>query len=172
MKSNITIKRLEETDIPRIPNPYSKAEENQKKWKRHYQEQCKNKRIAFLLLKKDKVIGYASLLRFPSYLGFRKAKIPEINELWIADSERKKGFATHLIQHIEKVARKEGYKQIGIGVGLYADYGPAQRLYYKLGFMLDGNGVTYLYKKTTPGDLYPLDDHFLIWLTKKLTRSP
>lgn len=31
-----------------------------------------------------------------------------------------------LIEHIEAMARHEGYKTIGIGVGLYKDYGPAQ----------------------------------------------
>lgn len=32
---------------------------------------------------------------------------------------------------------------IGIGFGLYADYGTAQRMYIKRGFVPDGRGIMY-----------------------------
>lgn len=57
---------------------------------------------------------------------------------------------------------------VGIGAGLYADYGTAQKLYVKLGYVPDGNGITYKCKKTVPGTLYPLDDDLILWLRKPL----
>lgn len=39
-------------------------------------------------------------------------------------------------------ASQEGYNEIGVGVGLYRDYGQAQQLYFQLGY-IEGNGITY-----------------------------
>jgi hypothetical protein len=51
-------------------------------------------------------------------------------------------------------------------VGLSADYGAAQRLYHKLGYEPDGNGVTYDRAPVTPGQKYPLDDDLALMLVK------
>ena len=60
------------------------------------------------------------------------------------------------------------YGTMCIGVGLYSDYGPAQKLYFQLGFIPDGNGITYRGQPTIPGQSYPLDDDLLLWLVKLL----
>lgn len=57
---------------------------------------------------------------------------------------------------------------VGIGVGLYADYGAAQRLYTSLGYAPDGRGVTYHGSLVKPGTEYLVDDHLILWLTKRL----
>jgi hypothetical protein len=46
--------------------------------------------------------------------------------------------ARALIKWLENLASQEGYNEIGIGVGLYRDYGPAQQLYFQLGYIPDG----------------------------------
>ncbi|MGA8163600.1 MAG: hypothetical protein WB791_01080 [Waddliaceae bacterium] len=73
-----------------------------------------------------------------------------------------------LIKWLEDLANQEGYDQIGIGVGLYRDYGPAQKLYFQLGYVPDGNGITYKDQPTVPGQAYPLDDDLILWLMKPL----
>ncbi len=73
-----------------------------------------------------------------------------------------------LILHLENIARKEGYKQIGLGVGLYRDYGAAQTLYVRLGYVPDGEGITYKTAFTIPGEQYPIDDDLILWLKKSL----
>ena len=45
----------------------------------------------------------------------------------------------------------------------------AQKLYIKMGYVPDGNGVTYKYQPVIPGDLYPVDDDLVIWLKKDLS---
>ena len=58
------------------------------------------------------------------------------------------------------------HKQIGIGVGLYKDYGFAQKLYVRMGYIPDGNGITYNYQPVKAGDSYPVDDDLLLWFKK------
>jgi GNAT superfamily N-acetyltransferase len=108
------------------------------------------------------------LLRKQECPFFAKKNIPEINAIWIDEDHRNQGLGTTLIKWIEDLARQEGYHQIGIGVGLYKDYGPAQRLYFQLGYIPDGNGITYKGQSTVPGQSYPLDDDLILWLTKTL----
>ena len=57
---------------------------------------------------------------------------------------------------------------VGIGVGLYPDYGSAQRLYIKRGYIPDGRGATYNNESVVAGKAYPVDDDLLLWLTKKV----
>lgn len=94
-----------------------------------------------------------------------------IDVLWVEGDLQKKGFGTVLIKWIENLASQEGYNKIGIGVGLYRDYGPAQRLYFQLGYLPEGNGITYKGEPTIAGQSYPLDDDLLLWLVKPLNNA-
>ena len=114
------------------------------------------------------MVGYASLLYYSVYPYFKNTHIPEIHDVWIADTERKKGLGTQLVTSLETLAKEEGFTRVGIGVGLYADYGPAQKLYYTLGYVPDGNGVTYKCQSVIPGNPYPVDDDLVLWLIKPL----
>jgi GNAT superfamily N-acetyltransferase len=71
-----------------------------------------------------------NLLRYSEYPIFRDKNIPEINDVWIYDKYRKKGLGTILVGHLEKLAQEEQFNQIGIGVGLYRNYGASQGLYF------------------------------------------
>ena len=57
---------------------------------------------------------------------------------------------------------------MGIGVGLSRDYGAAQRLYIKRGYVPDGRGVTYNYLPVMAGSKVLVDDDLVLWFTKKL----
>lgn len=66
------------------------------------------------------------------------------------------------------MAKAAGRTSIGVGVGLYADYGAAQWLYVTLGYRPDGNGITYAEKPVAPGAHVRLDDDLVLWLTKAI----
>ena len=66
------------------------------------------------------------------------------------------------------MAGAEGYQSIGLGVGLYKDYGHALRIYVDAGYLPDGKGATYQLKPVTPGESYPMDDDLLLWFVKSL----
>ncbi len=61
--------------------------------------------------------------------------------------------------------------EIGIGVGLYKDYGSAQRLYCKKGYIPDGHGVQYQYQPVAPGSMIRADDDLLLFFTKNLVEA-
>ncbi|AME24700.1 MAG: GNAT family N-acetyltransferase [Pseudomonadota bacterium] len=138
-------------------------------WNRYLQESRNGERHILLALdEQGRAVGYGNLLWASDYRAFRQAGVPEINNLVVASSVRRSGIATRLIAKFEQYALGQGKTTIGIGVGLYADYGPAQSLYVKLGYRPDGNGVSYNYEPVPPGSNVPFDDDLVLWMTKQL----
>ncbi len=174
-KQHPLIRSLHKTDIPKIVRrysfPWSTPEKTQILWDAYYQEQEEKVRTVAVIEKDDEILGYGSLLRKPECPFFAQRNIPEINAIWIDEDYRRKGLGTALIKWIENLANQEGYKEIGIGVGLYRDYGPAQQLYFQLGYSPEGNGITYKGEATVAGQSYPLDDDLLLWLVKPLIKA-
>ena len=146
--------------------PWTKPEELRAKWSGYFQEQQAAVRTVGIVGSGSEIFGYGSLLLQSKYPHF--AGIPEIHDVWIFEKHRRLGYGRALITWLEEVAREMGYNEIGIGVGLYADYGAAQRLYAQLSFLPDGHGVTYGYQPTVPGKSYPVDDELILWLKKKI----
>lgn len=170
---NVLIRSINTQDIEIISAqycfPWSSSQETEEKWRRYLKEQQKNIRTVGIIEMNGEILGYGSLLLHSAYPYF--ANIPEIHDVWIHQNHRKSGLAKRLIAWLEELARKKGFTEIGIGVGLYADYGPAQRLYFQLGYIPDGRGITYKYHPTSPGKTYPLDDDLILWLKKPLNQQ-
>jgi len=78
---------------------------------------------------------------------------------------RKNGIATALMDEAETIVSE---KYIGIGFGLMSDYGAAQRLYVKRGYIPDGLGISQNGKFLTYGDQMTVDDDVALYLTKIL----
>lgn len=170
------IRSLLKTDIPKIVRrysfPWSTPEKTQTLWEEYYQQQEDKVRTVAVIEKEGEILGYGNLLRKPECPFFAQKNIPEISAIWIDENHRRKGLGTALIKWLENLASQEGYNEIGIGVGLYRDYGPAQQLYFQLGYIPEGNGITYKGKPTVPGQSYPLDDDLILWLLKTLPKAP
>ena len=165
------IRPLQEKDIAMLGDlyfPWSNREETVAKWTLYLNEQQKGIRIACILECKDKILGYGSLLIHSEYPPFKKDGIPEIHDVWIFEEYRKNGLGSMLIRHLEHLAKKKKCRKIGIGVGLYKDYGSAQKLYSKMGYCPDGEGVAYQCMPVVPGEKYPADDDLILWLAKNL----
>lgn len=167
---NLLIRPMIAADIKVIAQqfcpPRSSVAETTKTWENYFKEQQENIRTVGILEKNGQILGYGSLLRRSGYPHF--SNFPEINAIWIDEKHRRVGLGTQLIAWLENLARKEGYNQIGIGVGLYRDYGAAQKLYFALGYRPDGHGITYKCQPVTPGEKYPVDDDLILWLVKAL----
>lgn len=148
--------------------PWSTMQETQEKWTKYYAEQQSHIRLVGVVTKRDQLIGYGSLLLDSNYPYFKEENIPEIHDIWIDKNSRRSGCGKKLITYLEDLARHAGYKYIGLGVGLYSDYGPAQKLYVQLQYVPDGNGVTYKDLPVTPGEKYPVDDELILWMEKAL----
>lgn len=170
LNANLTIKVLSADDILTIVDAFTKSNWTEKPaslFEKYLEEQDKRERIVWLAFCDNKFAGYVTLKWQSMYKPFFKENIPEIVDLNVLPEFRNQGFATYLIDKCEAMAATKS-DEVGIGVGLYSDYGAAQRLYVKLEFVPDGKGATYHYKPVVPGEKYALDDDLIIWFTKKL----
>lgn len=133
-----------------------------------YFERCLDeKRLIVLASTEEGDCGCAMLTFNPRYSLYKKLGFPEIQDVAVIAAYRQRGLATKMIGYLETAAREEGYQGIGISVGLTKDYGPAQRLYAKLGYLPDGFGVTYDREAATAGQTYRLDDDLCLMLVKE-----
>ena len=139
-------------------------------WSKTLSEVAQGRRLVLVALAESEVLGYGSLLWQSSYPPFALAGTPEVHDLATARRHRRRGVATSLISALEHAAADGGRTSVGLGVGLYADYGAAQRLYASLGYLPDGHGITCRYQPVDPGSLARVDDDLVLWLTKSLSR--
>jgi len=138
------------------------------KWNRYWDEHSAGQRVSMVAAIGNRLAAYGSLVWRSQYPPFAEAGIPEIQDMVTDQAWRKRGLATALIASLEETAKGAGCPVIGIGVGLYADYGAAQRLYVALGYRPDGRGLTYDNAAVMAGDQVRVDDDLVLWLTKPL----
>lgn len=165
------IRKLEQDDFSELNHHFgesSRFKKQPKTWEHYLICQNENTREIRVIAYNSNVIGLGTLVFDSKYPSFQENQIFEINDLLIADPYQGHGLGKILLSSLEDAAREHGAKKVGLGVGLYKDYGPAQRLYYKLGYIPDGHGITYDYKNVTPGNSYQVDDELILWLTKLL----
>jgi GNAT superfamily N-acetyltransferase len=114
------------------------------------------------------VIGHAAIVWESNYAGFRSRGIPLVHQIVVAGPLRRRGVATLLMDAAEQLARHRGISTLGITVGLFDEYGPAQRLYGRRGYIPDGRGACQGQRPLRKGTQLTMDDDLIIWLTKDL----
>ena len=129
--------------------------------------QGQDEQVLLIATQASHYLGHLKIVWQPSYLGFRDQNIPEIQDLNVRPDYRRQGIATRLLDEAEK-RMKVHSSRAGIGFGLYADYGSAQRLYIKRGYVPDGRGVFYHDEPVVPGASVPVDDDLVLYLVKSL----
>lgn len=137
-------------------------------YERYGAEQEAGFRLTFVVEVAGAFAGYVTLNWQPDYRTFREAGVPEIQDLNVLPSFQRRGLGAVLVRAAEDAARSRS-EIVGIGVGLGPDYGAAQRLYVRLGYVPDGRGVTYRNRVVEPGQRVVLDDDLVLHLTKRLT---
>jgi GNAT superfamily N-acetyltransferase len=165
---NIKVKLLEASHIPRIMSAFLHSE-----WhtpESHFQAMLtaqEKGEIVFLVAHSDKdIAGFVFIKWQADYPPFAERSIPEIRDLRVLAEFRCRGIATVLVEEAEKriFARSP---VVGIGVGLYADYGPAQRMYILRGYVPDGRGISYKSQPVNPGHDVFVDDDLLLYFIKE-----
>jgi GNAT superfamily N-acetyltransferase len=116
----------------------------------------------------SEVIGYVAIVWESNYAGFRSRGIPLVHQIAVAGPFRRQGVATLLMDAAEQLARDRGILTLGITVGLFDEYGPAQRLYARRGYIPDGRGACQDQRPLTKGMRVTIDDDLMMWLTKDL----
>lgn len=115
------------------------------------------------------LLGYAQINWQPVYAPFRRLGMPEVQDLNVIPQARRQGIGNLLVAWCEDAARAAGKTEIGIGVGLYARFGAAQRLYVRRGYVPDGAGVAYDDVPVSPGEVRAVDDLLTLRLVKSLS---
>jgi GNAT superfamily N-acetyltransferase len=111
--------------------------------------------------------GYLTVVWESCYTPFAQESIPEIMDLNVLPRFRRQGVATALMEAAEKTIRERS-PIAGIGVGLDADYGAAQRLYVLRGYVPDGRGLMANGCPILYGDSVSVDDKLMLYFTKRL----
>jgi len=166
---SVQIRLLENSDPPSIADAFQNIGWNkpESQYRRYLDEQVTGTRTCFVALVDGQFAGYVTVNWLPAYVGFADLNIPEIQDLNVLTTFRRKGVATRLLDRAEgEVDRRSGV--VGIGVGLHPGYNAAQRCYAKRGYIPDGRGITFRNRFVEEGTSVVLDDDLLLHFTKLL----
>lgn len=171
MGDTISIRAIQKSDIIKLVTAFNEpvgCEGRFEKYINHcFQQNETKERVTFIAFFNNEIAGYVNIIFRSFYPYFFEKNIPEINDLVVISKYRRKGIGKRLIDICEKYASKTN-DYIGLGVGLYKDYGSAQRLYTKNGYILDGNGLMCNNLEVKPGSDVFVDDNLLLYLYKKI----
>jgi GNAT superfamily N-acetyltransferase len=142
---------------------------NQSYFEHGFNAQRDGEREIYIAYYQKEAAGFVMLNWAPKYAYFKSENMPEIQDLNVLPRFRGRGIGRALIQYCEAMARSFGHAQMGLGVGLTASFGPAQRLYVKMGYVPDGYGVTHDRQYVTAGEFKPVDDDMSLMMVKKIT---
>jgi GNAT superfamily N-acetyltransferase len=137
-------------------------------YERYLAEQEAGERDVFVAWVDDVFAGYVTLSWHPEYPPFRAEAIPVIEDLNVLPAFRRRGIGSALMDAAEAKARSR-VATIGIGVGLDPDYGPAQRMYVRRGYVPDGRGITWGNVSVAYRDPVLVDDDLVLWFTRGLS---
>jgi GNAT superfamily N-acetyltransferase len=165
---SIVIKLLQAADIPLITDKPSflNFHASEVYFNRLLAEQKTGTRVVLVACYDDTIYGFVTIKWTSDYPPFAADNIPEINDLRVHPGFRRRGVATALMNEAEKRIFRQS-RFAGLGVGLYADYGPAQQMYVRRGYIPDGRGLGYKNQPVAPGHDVFVDDDLLLYFIKE-----
>ena len=163
------IRLLETKDIAKIANAFKELGWNKpaSQYERYLMEQTLKARVVYIAFLDEEFAGYLTICWKSSYEPFLDKKIPEIVDFNVLPKFRRMGIGTQLMDRAEReIARVSPVA--GIGVGMTADYGAAQRLYIRRGYIPDGCGLHWRDHHVRYHEDITVDDDLALYLTKEL----
>ena len=164
-----SIKLLKKKDTTLISEAFAEIgwEKPVSQYERYLEEQALGERVVFVASVKDRFAGYVTIVWESPYPFFWKAGIPEIVDLNVIPCLRRQGIGTTLMDKAEsRISQRSPLA--GIGVGMTADYGPAQQMYVTRGYIPDGRGLIRNCQPLTYGACITVDDGLTLYFTKVL----
>jgi len=161
---SLEIRQLRKEDIDKIASEVTKPAGL---YERYYEERVSGQRVVLVAWENNQFAGYLTIEWQSGYPYFRENNIPEIADLIVLPQHRRQRIATQLMDEAEKIISQRS-KIAGIGVGLYASYGAAQRMYVLRGYVPDGRGIDYDNVYVKEEELVKADDSLTLHFTKEL----
>ena len=166
---DLIIRLLEAHDIPVITAAFAAIgwDKPASQYERYLSEQRRGGRVVLVAFLSDTFAGYVTIVWQSGYPPFREANIPEIVDFNVVPRLRRRGIGSQLMDEAERrIAERSAVA--GIGVGLDPDYGAAQRLYVKRGYVPDGRGLTSHGRPVSWGETVRVDDGLALCFVKSL----
>lgn len=164
------VRRMELEDPARIAAAYLaqgwKAREAS--LDRAWQRQVDGQGETWVAQSDDAIAGYLHLRWEASYPPFREVNMPMIEDLNVMKMFQRRGIGSRLMDMAERQAASRS-DVVGLAVGLTADYGAAQRLYIRRGYVPDGRGISSRGQWLCWGETARIDDDLVLGFTKQLT---
>ncbi len=136
-------------------------------YQNYWSEQTQGTREVLVAAADTEFAGYLTIIRQSDFENFRAQNIPEIVDFNVLIKFRQRGIGSALMESAENlIAEKHDFA--GIRVGLTGDYGAAQRMYVKRGYIPDGSGISQNGAALQFGDKIIVDDDLALSFTKKL----
>ena len=166
---DIEIRELRESDCKIISEAYAAQgwDKPVEQYLRYVREQVEGVRDVLVAYSDGEFTGYLTILWTSDYPHFRERSIPEVSDFSVLQKFQRRGIGTKLMDAAEEqIMQRSGVA--GIRVGLTEDYGKAQKLYVKRGYVPDGNGITQNGKPLRWGDSLIIDDDLSLNFIKRL----
>jgi len=164
------IRLLQKQDIQPIADSFTALGWNKpaSQYEHYLAQQESGDRVILVALVDAVFVGYITICWQSDYPPFREGNIPEIQDFNVLPRFRRQGIGGCLMDEAEhRIAERSSI--VGIGVGMYADYGTAQRMYVKRGYIPDGRGLFFRAHFVVPGEWVMVDDDLVLYFTKSLS---
>jgi len=168
MKNQINIRQMREEDCVTISQAFAGQGWNKpvSQYQNYLRQSAEGKREILVAEVQGEFAGYVTLKWESGYPPFREAHIPEIVDLNVLTRYQRQGVGSALLTEAEqRIAQRSSV--IGIGVGLTANYGAAQKLYAQRGYVPDGRGIYRHGKQVEPGETLAINDDVALYLIKQ-----
>ncbi len=167
----ITIRLLQTEDIELIAAAFDAIGWNKPaaQFESYLAQQTQGRRVVLVAFADGVFSGYLNIVWEPEYPPFREAGIPELQDFNVLPHLRRQGIGSSLMDEAERVVGDRS-NLVGIGVGMTSDYGAAQRLYVRRGYIPDGRGIVYRNHYPAYGDIVRVDDDLVLHFTRRLHR--
>lgn len=168
----LIIRLLQSDDIRTIADAFAAIgwDKPATQYERYLAEQQRGERVVLVAFQHGTFAGYLTIVWQSGYPPFRDAGIPEIVDFNVLPQLRQRGIGSYLMEEAERRIAERSMV-VGIGVGMDRDYGPAQRLYVKRGYVPDGRGLISHDRPVAWGDTVIVDDGLILHFTKDLHLS-
>lgn len=167
---SIYIRYMNESDIDYFTDEFIKLNRKGKEvLKQYFTEQTSGRRSVLVAVYNECPAGYITLVCNAEAGPFANKGIPEIKDFIVLPQFRCMGIGNKLMDCIETIAREKS-EYVTLGVGMYADYGSAQRMYVKRGYIPDGSGLWHGEKHLYPYEDCINDDDLNLYFEKKLSK--
>ncbi len=138
----MTIREMVEADCAVIAEAFAAQGWNKPvgKYQGYWRDSLAQRRVVLLAEHEGRFAGYLTIVWESDFPPFREAGVPEIADFNVLIGHRRMRIGTALMDEAERrIAVRSPVA--GLGVCLDTDYGPAQVLYVRRGYLPDGRGV-------------------------------